>query len=80
MALKLRRQLEVFTNTMLARRTSRCPPSSLATGAASFKRVLGSALLGQQYRLGVNAPPNQPDWRNDFRTLIGDRTEHAAGV
>src|SRR6266496_1775801 len=48
--------------------------------AASFKRLLGSAQLGQQYCLGVNAPPNQPDWRNDFRPLISDSTEHAAGV
>jgi hypothetical protein len=41
MALKLRRRLEEFTNGMLAHRTSRCPSDSMATGAGSFKRVLG---------------------------------------
>ena len=42
MALKLRRQAEVFTNESLAHRISTCPPDGLGTGAGSFKRVLGS--------------------------------------
>ena len=43
MALKLRRQLEVFTNGILLHRTSGRPPDLLTTGADSFKRVLGCA-------------------------------------
>ena len=46
MALKLRRRLEEFTNGVLAHRTSRCPSDSMATGAGSFKRVLGSGAFG----------------------------------
>src|SRR5436190_19044121 len=42
MALKLRRRTRTFTNESLQHRSCRWHRSSLRTGAASFKRVLGS--------------------------------------
>jgi len=58
MALKLRRQTEVFTNGMLAHRNSDWKAESLGTGADSFKRVLGSELLR------VKAPPDNAGKHN----------------
>jgi hypothetical protein len=61
MALKLRRQAGMFTNESLQHRTSRCHLDLLRTGAASFKRVLGSALLSVlNPQIGLAIPNNPP--------------------
>src|SRR5213596_2486705 len=60
MALKLRRRADVFTNGILPHRISRRPLHSLATGADSFKRVLGSFSPGPKRALGAPRQPLQP--------------------
>src|SRR2546425_11480552 len=62
MALKLWRQAELFTNESLPHRISRCHPASLRTGAASFKRVLGSMTSASRRKLEVRVQlrPHHP--------------------
>src|SRR5712692_9018155 len=56
MALKLRRRVGVFTNGILPHRISGRPLDLLRTGADSFKRVLGSALVDP---CGIRREPGQ---------------------
>jgi hypothetical protein len=57
MALKLWRRAELITNDNLSHCSLRRHPTPLRTGADSFKRVLGSALLSQHEQM--DAPSAQ---------------------
>jgi hypothetical protein len=56
MALKLRRQAEMFTNRILSHRKSGVISDLLGTGADSFKRVLGGTIVAILLLTGIVAP------------------------